>query len=118
MATKNAAEELITLLEDKALQPFYCFQVTTVLVPARKPRVICSWRSCSRYSSLSWSRTWQEAKNAQWKRVVKHPSSSPSRYRLDRHVHLAPQSGSGHLCTCEIGVELLKRWVKSNRLVD
>ncbi|MCC4863504.1 tRNA-uridine aminocarboxypropyltransferase [Vibrio splendidus] len=103
---KTPPEELIALLEDKALQPFLlfpsgnsieCRQAVSSVAGNRKPLFIIL------------DGTWQEAKKmlnkSAWLNTIPQVHldiTTESSYTLRRN------QDSGHLCTCEVGIELLK----------
>ncbi|PMM65602.1 tRNA-uridine aminocarboxypropyltransferase [Vibrio splendidus] len=103
---KTPPAELMALLEDKTRQPFLlfpsdtsieCQQAVMTKAMSRKPLFIIL------------DGTWQEAKKMLNKSIwlqsipqVHLNITSESSYTLRRN------QDSGHLCTCEVGVELLK----------
>ncbi|TVU58324.1 DTW domain-containing protein [Vibrio atlanticus] len=103
---KTPPAELMALLEDKTRQPFLlfpsdtsieCQQAVMTKAMSRKPLFIIL------------DGTWQEAKKilnkSVWLQAIPQAHlniTSESSYTLRRN------QDSGHLCTCEVGVELLK----------
>ncbi|MFA0057581.1 tRNA-uridine aminocarboxypropyltransferase [Vibrio echinoideorum] len=103
---KTPPAELMALLEDKTRQPFLlfpsdtsieCQQAVMTKAMSRKPLFIIL------------DGTWQEAKKmlnkSIWLQAIPQVHlniTSESSYTLRRN------QDSGHLCTCEVGVELLK----------
>jgi DTW domain-containing protein YfiP len=103
---KTPPAELMALLEDKTRQPFLlfpsdtsieCQQAVITKAKNRKPLFIIL------------DGTWQEAKKmlnkSIWLQAIPQAHlniTSESSYTLRRN------QDSGHLCTCEVGVELLK----------
>ncbi|MEL0610882.1 tRNA-uridine aminocarboxypropyltransferase [Vibrio echinoideorum] len=103
---KTPPAELMALLEDKTRQPFLLFPSDTsiecqqaVMTKAMSPKPLF----------IILDGTWQEAKKMLNKSIwlqsipqVHLNITSESSYTLRRN------QDSGHLCTCEVGVELLK----------
>ncbi|MBU2933836.1 tRNA-uridine aminocarboxypropyltransferase [Vibrio cyclitrophicus] len=103
---KTPPADLMALLEDETLQPFLlfpsdksieCQQAVSSVAGDRKPLFIIL------------DGTWQEAKKilnkSVWLQAIPQAHlniTSESSYTLRRN------QDSGHLCTCEVGVELLK----------
>ncbi|MEZ9644619.1 tRNA-uridine aminocarboxypropyltransferase [Vibrio sp. 10N.222.51.C8] len=115
---KTPPAELIALLDDKTRQPFLlfpsdqsveCQQAVMTQAQSRKPLFIIL------------DGTWQEAKKmlnkSSWLQAVPQVHldiTSESSYTLRRN------QDSGHLCTCEVGIELLKSLGESEsaKLID
>ncbi|EAQ52185.1 MULTISPECIES: tRNA-uridine aminocarboxypropyltransferase [Vibrio] len=115
---KTPPAELMALLEDETRQPFLlfpsdqsieCQQAVMTQAQNRKPLFIIL------------DGTWQEAKKmlnkSSWLQAVPQVHldiTSESSYTLRRN------QDSGHLCTCEVGIELLKSLGESEpaKLID
>ncbi|MEZ9521235.1 tRNA-uridine aminocarboxypropyltransferase [Vibrio splendidus] len=115
---KTPPKELIALLEDKALQPFLLFPSSNSI---ECQQAVSSVAGNCKPLFIILDGTWQEAKKmlnkSAWLSTIPQVHldiTTESSYTLRRN------QDSGHLCTCEVGIELLKSLGESEpaKLID